>query len=61
MAFSYAKSQHKVEQIQERAFRFQYDDHNSSYQELLERSGRCFMHASRLRSLCVEIYKAMKN
>ena len=58
--FSSAKSLHKVERIQERALRFQYDDHNSSYQELLQRSGRCFMHVSRLRSFCVEIYKTMK-
>ena len=58
--FSSAKSLHKVERIQERALRFQYDDHNSSYQELLQRSGRCFMHVSRLRSFCIEIYKTMK-
>ena len=58
--FSSAKSLHKVERIQERALRFQYDDHNSSYQELIQRSGRCFMHVSRLRSFCIEIYKTMK-
>ncbi len=58
--FSSAKSLQKVERIQERALRFQYDDQNSSYQELLQRAGRCFMHVARLRSFCIEIYKTMK-
>ena len=43
-----------------RSLRFQYDDHDSFYQELLRRSSRYFMDFSRLRDLCVEIYKTMK-
>ena len=34
---------------------------SSSYDALLVKSGRCYMHVSRLRSLSIEIYKTMKD
>ena len=57
--FSSANSVRKVEKIQERALRFLYKDNDSSY--LLRKAGKNFMHVSQLRSLCIEIHKAMKN
>ena len=42
--FSSAKSLQKVDKIQERALRFLYNDHTSSYDALLVKSGRCYMH-----------------
>ena len=59
--FSSAKSLQKVEKIKERALRFLYNDHTTSYDALLVKSGRCYMHISRLRSLCIEVYKTMKD
>ena len=59
--FSSAKSLQKVEKIQEMALRFLYNDHTSSYDALLVKSGRCYMHVSRLRSLYIEVYKTMKD
>ena len=59
--FPSAKSLQKVEKIQERALRFLYNDHTSSYDALLVKSGRCYIHVSRLRSLYIEIYKTMKD
>ena len=50
---------HKIEKIQERALRFLYSDHVSSYNDLLLKSKRCTMHVSRLRSLSIEIFKTL--
>ena len=58
--FSSAKSLQKVERIQERALRFLFNDNSSPYEELLTKSGKNYMHVSRLRALCIEIYKTMK-
>ena len=41
--------------------RFLYNDHKSSYDDLLLKSGRCTMQVSRQRTLCIEIYKTMNN
>ena len=61
--FCSAKSMHKIEKIQERALRFLYSDHVSSYDlllnDLLLKSKRCTMHVSRLRSLSIEIFKTL--
>ena len=51
----------KIEKIQERALRFLYNDHRSSYIDLLSKSERCIMHVSRLRALCIEVFKTLKN
>ena len=59
--FASAKTLQKVEKIQERALSFLYNDLTSSYDAFLVKSGRCYMHISRLRSLCIEIYKTMKD
>ena len=58
--FLSAKSLQKVERIQERALRFLFNDNNSTYEELLTKSGKNYMHVSSLRALCIEIYKTMK-
>ena len=59
--FSSAASMQRIEKIQERALRFLYHDHSSSYSELLSKSSRCTMHISRLKVLCVEIFKTLKS
>ena len=55
--FSSAKSLNKIESLQKRALRYLYSDYESPYDTLLAKSGKVTMKASRLRSLCVEIYK----
>ena len=55
------KSLQKIEKLQERALRFLYNDHKSSYNDLLYKSGKCTMQVSRQRALCIEIYKTMNN
>ena len=59
--FSSAKALQNIEKIQERALRFLYNDHHSSYGDLLLKSERCTMHASRMRVLCIEVFKTLKN
>ena len=59
--FSSAKSLNKVESLQRRPLRFLYEDYVSSYEELLQKSGKDTMNVNRLRSLCFEIYKSINN
>ena len=59
--FSSAKSLNKVESLQKRALGFLYENHVSSYEELLQRAGKETMKVNRLRSLCIEIYKPINN
>ena len=54
--FSSPNSLQKIEKIQEGPLRFLYNDQLSSYGDLLRKSGRCTMHVSRLRFLCIEIF-----
>ena len=58
--FSSSKSLQKMEKLQERALRFLYNDHTSSYNDLLSKSGKCTMLLSRQRTLCIEIFKTVK-
>ena len=59
--FSSRKSLQKFEKLQEHALRFLYNDHKSSYNDLLQKSGRYTMQVLRQRTLCIEIYKTMNN
>ena len=55
--FSSSKSLQNIEKLHERALRFLYNDHTSSYNDLLSKSDRCMMLISRERALCIEIFK----
>ena len=57
--FSSAKSLNKIESLQKRALRYLYSDYESPYDTLLAKSAKVTMKASRLESLCVEIYKSI--
>ena len=46
--FYSAKSLNKVESLQKRALRFLYENHVSSYEELLQRAGKETMKVNRL-------------
>ena len=57
--FSSEKSMKKIEKIHERALRFLYNDSTSSYDDSFSKAGKCSMKISRLRTLCIEIYKTV--
>ena len=59
--FSSAKSLSKVESLQKRALRFLYDNYDPSYESLLKLAGKSTMNVTRLRSLCIEIFKTLNN
>ena len=47
----------KLESIQERALRFIYEDENSSYEKLLEKSKMPSLKIRRMRFLAIQIFK----
>ena len=57
--FSSSKSLQNIEKLHERALRFLYNDHTSSYNDLLSKSDRCTMLISRQRALCIESFKTV--
>ena len=59
--FSSAKSLNKVESLQKRALRFLYDNYDSSYESLLKLAGKSTIIVTRIRSLCIEIFKTLNN
>ena len=59
--FISAKSLNKVESLQKWALLFLYEDYVSSYEELLQNTGKDTTKVNRLRSLCIEIYKLINN
>ena len=58
---SHKKSLDKIESLHKRALRFLLNDYVSSYEQLLEKSGKCHMNIRRLRFLCIEMYKTLNN
>ena len=59
--FSHKKSLNKIEGLHKRALRFLLNDYENSYEELLEKSGKCNMNLQRIRFLCTEIYKTINS
>ena len=49
----------KIEKIQEHALRFIYEDHASSYEQLLKKSGLPSLKVRRLRSIAAETFKIL--
>ena len=58
---SHKKSLDKIESLHKRALRFLLNDYVSSYEQLLEKSGKCNMNIRRLKCLCIEIYKILND
>ena len=51
----------KIENLHKRTLRLLLSDYVSSYEQLLEKSGKCNMNIRRLRFLCIEIYKTVND
>ena len=47
----------KLEKIQERALRFIYNDHSSTYTDLLESAGTVTLHIKRSKDIACEVFK----
>ena len=54
-----AKLLDKIENLQKRALRYILSDYESTYEQLLNKAGRCWMSIYRLRTLCGEIYRTL--
>ena len=54
-----AQSLNKIENLQKRTVRFLLNDYNSTYEDLLEKSGCPKMNLRRQRTLCKELYKTL--
>ena len=57
--FSSAQSLNKIEKLFKRALRFLLNDYESTYEDLLEKSGYPNMNSTGHRTLCIEIYKTL--
>ena len=55
--FSHKKSLNKIVSLHKRALRFLLHNYENSYEELLEKSGKCNMNLRQIRFLYIEIYK----
>ena len=59
--FSHKKSLDKTESLHKRALRFLLNDYENSYEELLEKSGKCNMSLQGIRFLRIEVYKSINS
>ena len=59
--FASFKSLTKIEKLHKTALRFMLDDYSSSYERILEKSGKFSMDVKRKHKLCIEIYKTLHN
>ena len=59
--FASLKSLTKIEKLHKTALRFMLDDYSSSYERILEKSGKFSMDVKRKHKLCIEIYKTLHN
>ena len=51
----------KLENIQERALRFVYDDFKVTYEELLNKANIPFLHIKRIRTMAVETFRILND
>ena len=51
----------KIEKIQERALRILYKDFFSGFESIINKSGKSTMEVKRLRTLALEVFKALTN
>ena len=48
-----------MEKIQERALKFVYEDFDSSYEDLLQKTGLPSLHIRRMRLMAIEVFKIL--
>ena len=52
---------YKINRLQERALRLIYDDHISSFKELLSKDGTFAIHEQNIQKLAIEMLKALND
>ena len=55
------KTNYKINRLQEQVLRLIYDDHISSFEELLSKDGTFTIHEQNIQNLAIEIFKALNN
>ena len=58
---SSAKSLNKVESFQKRALRFLCGNYGSSYESVLKLAGKNTMNVTRLKCVCIKVFKTLNN
>ena len=48
-----------MEKVQERALRFVYEDFDSSYEDILQKTGLPSLHIRRMRLMAIEVFKIL--
>jgi hypothetical protein len=59
--FCTEKNSKKIEKVQERAFRFVYEDYNSSYDNLLKKAKVPSLQIRRMRTMALETFVGAAN
>ena len=59
--FVSSKSLTKIENLHKKALRFTLANYSSSYERILEETGKFSMNVKRKHNLCIEIYKTLNN
>ena len=57
--FHVRKTNYKINRLQERALRLIYNDHISSFKELLSKDGTFTIHEQNIHSLAIEMFKVL--
>ena len=55
------KTNYKINRLQERALRLIYNDHISSFKELLSKDGTFTIHEQNIQNLAIEMFKALND
>ena len=59
--FHSRKANHKINHIHERALRIVYEDHESSFENLLKKDNSVCIHHKNIQSLAIELFKVKNN
>ena len=59
--FANSKSLTNIENLHKRALKFMSGDYSSSYERILEKSGKFSTDVKRKHKLCIEIYQTLNN
>ena len=51
----------KIQSLQKRALCFLYDNYSSSYESILKLTGKSTMNVTRLRGLCIKMFKTLNS
>ena len=59
--FHGCKTNYKINRLEEQALRLLYNDHISSFEELLSKDGTFTIHGQNIQNLAIEMFKALND